>query len=430
MTSPFRPLVLIAEDPASRPHLKPAWRPTSHHLTEALWVIFTSVESRLGYHMWKFRSLSLFISQEKISMEVSGLSKHDNIRSSWMENESAIAKHILSHQTVVTCLCLTSRYVLVALDDASIRFFTLDGKYHSVLTDNVSTVWAMASLENRLISGGLDGNVRVWNLETEKRIQNMSGHTSTVRCLKLAGDSKTAISGSRDGTIRIWDIETAVCKHVLEGHDATVRCLDVHGNIIVSGSFDGQCKIWSMSDGRCWNTLKGHTSQIYAIAFDGISIATGSLDCNVRVWNVTSGICTAVLQGHTSLVSHVQMRGATLVSGGADGQIRVWSLEDMTTTYCLAAHENAVTTLQFDENYIVSGGSDGRTRVWDFETGRLVRELANPAEAVYNVGFDKEKAVIIVTSRQNQMTVLEVWSFSSPKETAAGASEKLSRLVV
>lgn len=35
---------LIAEDPASRPHLKPAWRLASHHLTEAFWVIFTRVE--------------------------------------------------------------------------------------------------------------------------------------------------------------------------------------------------------------------------------------------------------------------------------------------------------------------------------------------------------------------------------------------------
>ena len=116
----------------------------------------------------------------------------------------------------------------------------------------------------------------------------MGGHTSTVRCLKMA-DANTAISGSRDATLRVWDLTTGTCKFILLGHQASVRCVEVVGDLIVSGSYDTTAKIWSVSTGQCIRTLTGHFSQIYAVAFDGRRIATGSLDTSVRVWRVEDG---------------------------------------------------------------------------------------------------------------------------------------------
>lgn len=236
-------------------------------------------------------------------------------------------------------------------------------------------------------------------------VHTLRGHTSTVRCLKMA-DANTAISGSRDTTLRIWDLRTGLCKNVLVGHQASVRCLGIHGDIVVSGSYDTTARIWSISEGRCLRALTGHFSQIYAIAFDGTKIATGSLDTSVRIWDPISGACNAILQGHTSLVGQLQMRGDTLVSGGSDGSVRVWSLSAGAPVHRLAAHDNSVTSLQFDDVRIVSGGSDGRVKIWSLKTGQLVRELSQPAESVWRVAFEEEKCVIMA-SRANR-TVMEV----------------------
>lgn len=128
----------------------------------------------------------------------------------------------------------------------------------------------------------------VLTLNYRDSVHTLRGHTSTVRCLKMA-DSKTAISGSRDTTLRIWDLENGVCKNVLVGHSASVRCLEIKGDIVVSGSYDTTARVWSISQGQCLRTLQGHFSQIYAIAFDGQRIATGSLDTSVRIWDPTNG---------------------------------------------------------------------------------------------------------------------------------------------
>ncbi|KAK4169298.1 dehydrogenase E1 component-domain-containing protein [Cladorrhinum sp. PSN259] len=335
------------------------------------------------------------------------------VDAAWRTGGRNISKNITQDGGVVTSLHLTSKYIIVALDNARIHVFDTNGEQLRTLQGHVMGVWAMVPWDDTLVSGGCDRDVRVWDLTTGNCRHTLRGHTSTVRCLKMS-DATTAISGSRDTTLRIWDIVTGHCKNVLVGHQASVRCLEIKGDIVVSGSYDTTAKVWSISEGRCLHTLQGHYSQIYAIAFDGFRVATGSLDTSVRIWNAQTGECQAVLQGHTSLVGQLQMRGGTLVTGGSDGSVRVWSLERFCPIHRLAAHDNSVTSLQFDDTRVVSGGSDGRVKVWDLKTGHLVRELITQGEAVWRVAFEEEKCVAMAL--KNSRTVMEVWSFSPPEE--------------
>ncbi|KAJ5641137.1 hypothetical protein N7528_000762 [Penicillium herquei] len=335
------------------------------------------------------------------------------VESAWNKGGRCTQRHITPDQGVVTSLHLTSKYIVVALDNAKIHVYNTNGDNQKTLLGHVMGVWAMVPWDDILVSGGCDREVRVWNMATGAAIHLLRGHTSTVRCLKMS-DRNTAISGSRDTTLRIWDLATGTCRNVLVGHQASVRCLAIHGDTVVSGSYDTMARIWSISQGRCLRTLSGHFSQIYAIAFDGRRIATGSLDTSVRIWDPQSGQCHAILQGHTSLVGQLQMRGDTLVTGGSDGSVRVWSLTKMAPIHRLAAHDNSVTSLQFDNTRIVSGGSDGRVKVWSLQTGQLLRELSTPAEAVWRVAFEDEKAVIMAS--RSGRTVMEVWSFAPPPE--------------
>ncbi|KAL9053359.1 MAG: hypothetical protein Q9162_004800 [Coniocarpon cinnabarinum] len=327
------------------------------------------------------------------------------VETAWRTGGRMHARHITPDQGVVTSLHLTSKYIVVALDNAKIHVFDANGAHQKTLHGHVMGVWAMVPWGDILVSGGCDRDVRVWNMATGQNIHVLRGHTSTVRCLKMSSPT-TAITGSRDTSLRVWDITKGKVVHVLVGHQASVRCIEVHGDLVASGSYDTTARIWSISEGRCLRVLQGHFSQIYAIAFDGKRVATGSLDTSVRIWDPKEGKCLAVLQGHTSLVGQLQMRDNTLVTGGSDGSVRVWTLDRMVPIHRLAAHDNSVTSLQFNEARIVSGGSDGRVKVWDLRTGQLVRELSQPAEAVWRVVFEEEKAVIM--ANRNARTIMEV----------------------
>jgi WD40 repeat protein len=59
----------------------------------------------------------------------------------------------------------------------------------------------------RLISGGEDGTIRVWDADTGVEKLTLKGHTGTVTSVAISGDGKRILSADDDGTIRVWDAE-------------------------------------------------------------------------------------------------------------------------------------------------------------------------------------------------------------------------------
>ncbi|KAL9934143.1 hypothetical protein V8E36_007225 [Tilletia maclaganii] len=262
-----------------------------------------------------------------------------------------------------------------------------------------------------IVSGSCDRDVRVWDLKTKRCNFVLSGHTSTVRCLKVLDGRPIAISGSRDHSLRIWDLKTGQLRHLCSGHTESVRCLEAAGNRVVSGSYDHTCRIWNVETGQCLHVLEGHHHYIYTVAFDGRRVATGSLDTTIRVWDAENGTCLSLFTGHTSLVGHLQLRDDVLVSGGSDGRVIVFSLRTNECIHRLCAHDNSVTSLQFDDRFIVTGANDGRVKVWDFRTGLLLRELVDvtPGAVVWKVSFKDDKVVALYT--RDDKTIMDIISF-------------------
>ncbi|GAA5990875.1 hypothetical protein JCM10908_000060 [Rhodotorula pacifica] len=254
-----------------------------------------------------------------------------------------------------------------------------------------------------LVSGGCDRTVRVWDVSTSYCIHTLSGHSSTIRCLRVLDARPIAVSGSRDGSVRVWDIDKGEAVHVLNGHASSVRAIDVMGNLAVSGSYDATCRLWNVDSGECLHVFRGHSSKIYSVAFDGLRVVTGSLDSTVRVWSAEDGNLIALLQGHSTLVGQLQLdpRTNTLVTGGSDGRVLVFSLESYQLIHALEAHSTSVTCLQVDERFIVTGGNDGRIKLWDFRTGEYIRDLCDPSIGIWRVVIRDDKMVTL--SRREEL---------------------------
>ncbi|KAF7317915.1 hypothetical protein MKEN_00879600 [Mycena kentingensis (nom. inval.)] len=294
-----------------------------------------------------------------------------------------------------------------------------------------------------VVSGGCDKVLRVWDVRSGYPIHILSGHTSTIRCLKMLHNRPIAVTGSRDSTLRVWDVQRGRMLRIMSGHTGSVRCLDVCGNKAVSGSYDATCRVWNVDTGECLFSLTGHFHQIYSVAFDGVRIASGGLDTTVRVWDALTGQCLALLQGHTALVCQLQLSPSLpslphpnpiLVTGGSDGRVITFSLASYTPLHRIAAHDSSVTSLQFDARWLVTAGNDGRVRLWEVRTGAYVRELTEGSESVWKVCFgggreelslcdteatDEEMFeghngggdVIAIMCRRAGKSVMEIWSF-------------------
>lgn len=108
------------------------------------------------------------------------------------------------------------------------------------------------SYDNRIISGGKDAMLRVWELATEKCLTEIPAHNYAIYSIQAVNEGKTIVTASRDKTIKVWspdlqfqqrlDLKTQGHKHSVN----KIRVLD--SNHFVSVSDDKKIIIWELED--------------------------------------------------------------------------------------------------------------------------------------------------------------------------------------
>lgn len=88
------------------------------------------------------------------------------VDAAWRAGGHNVSRNITQDGGVVTSLHLTSKYIIVALDNAKIHVFDTEGNALRTLQGHVMGVWAMVPWDDILVSGGCDRDVRVWDLST------------------------------------------------------------------------------------------------------------------------------------------------------------------------------------------------------------------------------------------------------------------------
>ena len=70
-------------------------------------------------------------------------------------------------------------------------------------------MWRSVPTGKRIVSGGGDKTVRVWDADTGQPIgPPLTGHTDSVSSVAFSPDGNRIVSGSDDNTVRVWDAAT------------------------------------------------------------------------------------------------------------------------------------------------------------------------------------------------------------------------------
>jgi WD40 repeat protein/serine/threonine protein kinase len=112
---------------------------------------------------------------------------------------------------------------------------------------------------NRIVSGGEDQLVRVWDVASGAELAAMSGHTGNVYSVNYSPDGSRIVSGGDDNSIQLWDAETYEEIIELHGHTSYVHsvCFSPDGTMLVSGSGDGTVRIWdSVPPAERWRQIQ------------------------------------------------------------------------------------------------------------------------------------------------------------------------------
>ncbi|UKZ74450.1 hypothetical protein TrVFT333_002119 [Trichoderma virens FT-333] len=205
----------------------------------------------------------------------------------------------------------------------------LIGHAHNVCTLDVSPKGTY------LVSGGWDGQARVWNLSKWETELMLSGHEGMAVWSVVAFDETTVVTGCADKSIRVFDLKQARGGDVMPA--ATIYTPDVvralckvpkghpSGADIASASNDGTLRLWKLN-GQQVGELHGHESFVYSLASlpSGELVSSGE-DRTVRVWKGTECIQTITHPAISVWTVSVNAETGDIISGASDGVARIFT---------------------------------------------------------------------------------------------------------
>ncbi|KAM8842729.1 cilia- and flagella-associated protein 52 [Synchiropus picturatus] len=226
--------------------------------------------------------------------------------------------------------------IISAWNDGKIRGFGPESGcllfiIHNAHSNGVTAV-AGTKDSKRIISGGGEGQVCVWELTQPKPrlLQFMKEHRSSVNCIKIKSDDKECVSVSSDRTCIIWDLERFVSRQLVTANSMfqTVCYHPEEFQMITSGT-DGKVTFWDLHLGTAIREMvvtQGGAINAMDITQDGKHFVTGGNDKVVKVWDYIAGEMTHVGITHGGTITSVKIcsNNRTLISTSEDGAILRW----------------------------------------------------------------------------------------------------------
>ena len=133
---------------------------------------------------------------------------------------------------------------------------------------------------------------QVWDIQSRTISRTFSGHEQDIYSLDFARNGKHIASGSGDRTVRVWDIEAnrEILNLSIEDGVTTVA-ISPDGLYVAAGSLDKSVRVWDARNGYLIERLDGvdgHKDSVYSVAFapNGRDLVSGSLDKTIKMWEL------------------------------------------------------------------------------------------------------------------------------------------------
>jgi toxoflavin biosynthesis protein ToxC len=152
--------------------------------------------------------------------------------------------------------------------------------------------------DGRLVVGATDGVVYAVDASGGHVLSVLRGHGNLVNAVSVSvvdGRPQVA-SASRDRTVRIWDLNSERCLQVLVGHTESVKSvewIDAEAGVLASGSYDFDVRVWRRHESPWASTycrvLPYHVQGVSSLASGPAGLVSGSWDGSVAAWSHSDG---------------------------------------------------------------------------------------------------------------------------------------------
>lgn len=246
----------------------------------------------------------------------------------------------------------------------------------------------------KLISGGQDRSIKIWDASTGSLSHTLYGCLGSVLDLTTTHDNKTIIAASSSNNLYVWDVASGRIRHTLTGHTDKVCAVDVSkisSRHVVSAAYDRTIKAWDLHKGYCTNTIIFPSNcNTVCFSMDGRTICSGHVDGNLRLWDIQTGKLLSEVAAHSLAVTSISLsrNGNTILTSGRDNLHNLFDMRTLELCGTLRGSGNRMASnwsrscISPDDNYVAAGSADGSVHIWSIQKGDIVQTLKEHGASV------------------------------------------------
>ncbi|KJZ74277.1 hypothetical protein HIM_06283 [Hirsutella minnesotensis 3608] len=309
-----------------------------------------------------------------------------------MAGDFRLSAQLIGHEADVRAVCFPSENVILSASrDCTVRLWRRDADTPPVLTaslvsrgsEYVNSLTFVPANESRadglVVSGGKDTIIEVKSpraTSTDNAERLLIGHAHNVCTLDVSPTGAFLISGGWDGQARVWDTGTWETKLMLQGHQgmSVWSAVALDDTTVVTGCADKSIRVFDLTQATAGEVepksvistpdVVRALCRVPANHPSGADIASASNDGTLRLWKL-NGRQVGELHGHESFVYCLtSLPSGELVSAGEDRTVRIWKGSECVQTITHPAISVWTVAVNAETGDIVSGASDGVARVF------------------------------------------------------------------
>ncbi len=244
-----------------------------------------------------------------------------------------------------------------------------------------------------LVSGDLDGYIRVWDMRLNPIEQLFEIRPfDNINSIQISPDGRwLAVAGSGKETL-LWDLSTSISlepTYFLLGHEKEIEHLafSPDSHVLASGGVDGRILLWELSD-------QGPGSVPIELCCSATNIIDGG-----------HGITTLVFSPDSQL----------LFSGDVGGLGALWAMKDLRLPIQLM-HSDGIPVISaafsHSGKWVVSGGADFRAMIWDVESLGSPKEIKiNRTQTIIDLSGKSSDGIVGLAFTPDDKELIVISSF-------------------
>lgn len=266
-----------------------------------------------------------------------------------------------------------------------------------------------------LATGGEDSKVNIWRVGSVENIWTLGYNKSPIECVCFDSGEQCVVSGAMNGSIKVFDLNEGKLARNLGSHQVSVTTMQYHpyGEFLVTGSADCTMKFWDLRAKSCVETYTGHKKELTCVRFspDGKWVASSAKDGQLIIFDLVATKHIDTIRTAPAYINTFEFNPLELavVASTSARYVRSWDLDGMTVLNTTPAESAPISALAVpDSGSSLYTTSRGGMKIWELDTFRLKENIEVGWQNIADMRVADDDQIVAASFNSNFVSVWQV----------------------